>query len=216
MKKFWGRFTVWDRTGVQSKRTPYQTRYWIGRLRLHIFHRADEDPDWHDHPWGFWTFPLTSYVEEVVSSVVPECVNAGMSEWIVHDDIGNAFHSSDLQYVRRRVVRAFRLHYRPAEFTHKIVGRFDGWNVDLEVDTDNDDFMRDIFCAPFEYLSEGHSPYVQPAVDPNRKIVTIVWREHKSRVWGFLKKRLHLWCWEDAASYHGPEPKAMCDDRNQG
>ena len=44
--------------------TPYLTRIVIGRLRFHKFHRGDADPDMHDHPWSFWTFPLTSYVEQ--------------------------------------------------------------------------------------------------------------------------------------------------------
>jgi len=44
--------------------TPYLTRWKIGRLRFHIFHRGDADPDLHDHPWRFWTFPLTPYVEQ--------------------------------------------------------------------------------------------------------------------------------------------------------
>lgn len=42
------------------------TRAWFGRLRFHVFFRGDQDPDCHDHPWGFWTFPLRSYVEEVL------------------------------------------------------------------------------------------------------------------------------------------------------
>ena len=52
--------TLWDRDGA----TAYQTRVKCGRFRIHIFWRGDRDPDMHDHPSDFWTFPLVSYVEE--------------------------------------------------------------------------------------------------------------------------------------------------------
>ncbi|TCM71910.1 hypothetical protein [Rhizobium sp. BK068] len=80
--------------------TPYITRAWFGRLRFHIFHRGDADPDCHDHPWDFWTFPLTPYVEEVVTP----------------DGHGGFIRSV-------QVVRAFRLTYRPAEHCHRVLGR---------------------------------------------------------------------------------------------
>lgn len=75
-------------------RAPYLTRVILGRLRLHVFHRGDADPDLHDHPADFWTFPLVSYVEEYL------------------DKAGER---------RTRVVRAFRLHHRRAEFAHRVV-----------------------------------------------------------------------------------------------
>lgn len=80
--------------------TPYMTRVTSGRLRFHIFWRGDQDPDPHDHPWGFWTFPLTTYVEE-------------------------AFLASEGDNPRKvnRVVRAFWPHYRPASYTHRVLGR---------------------------------------------------------------------------------------------
>lgn len=37
-----------------------------GQLLWHVFYRGDEDPDPHDHPWDFWTFPLSAYYEEVM------------------------------------------------------------------------------------------------------------------------------------------------------
>lgn len=61
--RFMGKSVIYGKEDEHA--TPYMTRYWIGRLRLHIFHRGDQDPDCHDHPWDFWTFPLTPYVEEV-------------------------------------------------------------------------------------------------------------------------------------------------------
>ena len=103
--RFLGKHTIFDDAG--NSRTPYMTRMWIGRLRLHIFYRGDNDPDPHDHPWDFWTFPLTSYVEEVTNPHV------------TGDDRGNP-------YVYRRVVERFQLHYRRATHCHRVLGRWSG------------------------------------------------------------------------------------------
>lgn len=73
----------------------YMTRLIWGRARVHVFHRGDADPDPHTHPWPFWTFPLTPYLETVFD---PETC---------------AF--------RDQVVRAFRLHYRPASYAHRVI-----------------------------------------------------------------------------------------------
>lgn len=80
---------------------PYQTLIKFGESgpRIHIFWRGDADPDHHDHPADFWTFPLTSYVEEYLTG-----------------DGG----------IRFRLVRAFRLHRRRAEFAHRLWGRWGG------------------------------------------------------------------------------------------
>lgn len=76
-------------------RSPYMSQLIIGRLRFHLFHRGDEDPDPHDHPWSFTTFPLRSYVEEV----------------------------TDTETRRRSVVyvSAFHFHHRPASYTHRVL-----------------------------------------------------------------------------------------------
>lgn len=116
--KLFGRSTIFGRDG--EHKTPYMTRFWIGRLRLHIFHRGDQDKDCHDHPWDFWTFPLTSYVEEVVDPDVARCVQ-----------------NSELSIGARRrvpekhlqVVPAFRLSYRPATHCHRVLGRYNGTRV---------------------------------------------------------------------------------------
>ena len=76
----------------------YLTRIFIWRLRLHIFHRGDDDPDCHDHPWGFYTFPFNSYWEEVLEEIEGE-----------YKIISN-------------VVTRFRWHYRPATYCHRVVG----------------------------------------------------------------------------------------------
>lgn len=154
---FFGRYTIY---GVEGEHNlPYMTRYWIGRLRLHIFHRGDNDPDPHDHPWAFWTFPLTSYIEEVVGFALAEKVREYPREI-----------EGNPQMTSRRVVRAFRLHYRPATHTHRVIGRARRPNR-----THVDNHWR-----------------VVPG-----KIVTIVWRggNETKRPWGFLKNRDGKWCW---------------------
>lgn len=94
--------TLFDRDG---ERSAYQTRVKCGRFRIHIFWRGDRDPDMHDHPATFWTFPLVSYVEEVVCK----------------DDPARGI---------RQVVRAFRLHHRRAEYAHRVLG---AWNPDDDI-----------------------------------------------------------------------------------
>jgi hypothetical protein len=118
--------TLWDRGG----RSPYQTRVKCGAFRIHIFWRGDRDPDMHDHPATFWTFPLVSYVEEVLRG----------------------------GHTRRRVVRAFRPHFRKAPFPHRVLGAWTG-----------------------EFSPQTGEPTVCP-----RPIVTLAWWGKKRREWGFL------------------------------
>jgi hypothetical protein len=75
-------------------------------LRLHKFWRGDDLRAPHDHPFDFWTFPLTSYVEDVYSRGL-------WPGWII----------------KRRTVKAFRWHYRPASFKHIVIGRADGKTI---------------------------------------------------------------------------------------
>lgn len=93
----------------------YLTRlmlYVIGTLRLHKFHRGDDDRAPHDHPWWFITFPFTSYVEKYWFPVVWE---------------GDETHDTETVWVcATRVVKAWRFHYRPAKFRHYVIGRADG------------------------------------------------------------------------------------------
>ncbi len=158
--RFMGRSTIWGKDG--EHRTPYMTRWWIGRLRLHIFYRGDQDPDCHDHPWDFWTFPLTPYVEEVVC-------------W--HPEHHFTFW---------QVVPALRFTFRPAEHTHRVIGRYDGWFPD--------------FTA-------------QPCIETNdKKVITIVWRSKDKRKWGFLKNRDGRWCWTPWKEYvFGNGKSAPCE-----
>ncbi len=102
MTSLWQRWnpvsTVYGKDGEYL--TAYQTRIKLmprtpwGYLRLHIFWRGDADPDPHDHPCDFWTFPFRTYVEMVLrdGKLVPN------------------------------FVQAWRIHKRPAEYTHLVVG----------------------------------------------------------------------------------------------
>lgn len=94
---------VFDKDG-----SPYLTRISLtprtrwGQLKIHVFHRGDADPDPHDHPWNFWTFPLHTYVEDVMDG-----------------------HRGTMEY---QVVRRFRWHRREAWHAHRVVGRaVDKW-----------------------------------------------------------------------------------------
>lgn len=71
-------------------------------LRLHKFFRGDDDRAPHDHPFNFWTFPLTSYWEKV-----PVGKRAG--------SVGSAGFEHAL---RNNFVQRWRIHYRPATYQH--------------------------------------------------------------------------------------------------
>jgi hypothetical protein len=164
--RFFGRHTIIGEDG-----TAYMTRYWLGRLRLHVFTRGDQDRDPHDHPWGFWTFPLTSYVEEVT--------------------LPNRYEGEPDFETHRQVVRRFRWHYRPATHTHRVLGYWNGrherpspWRLEGSETVDSYDARGRI--RP----TEGYTPSFRTGT-----IVTIVWHEKGSRKWGFLKHRDGRWCW---------------------
>ncbi|HAL41993.1 MAG TPA: hypothetical protein DCP57_06075, partial [Gammaproteobacteria bacterium] len=56
----------WTHDLVYDCGQPYLERWiiWCGiTLRLHRFHKGDDDRAFHDHPWWFITFPLSSYME---------------------------------------------------------------------------------------------------------------------------------------------------------
>lgn len=101
---FYGKHTIYGVDGEYE--TPYMTRYWLGPFRIHIFYRGDADPDPHDHPWSFITFPLTSYVEEVTSYEPNEA---------------GEFYSKRLQ-----IVPAFRFSFRRATHLHRVLGAWSG------------------------------------------------------------------------------------------
>jgi hypothetical protein len=77
-------------------------------VRLHRFWRGDDDRAVHDHPWDFWTYPLTSY-REVVEREVFDGLQRSLG-WLK----------------QCQMVNAWRLHKRPAKYRHFVVGRADG------------------------------------------------------------------------------------------
>lgn len=104
--------TIYGADSPDHPETPYMTRIWLGRLRLHIFHRGDVDPDCHDHPWDFWTFPLNSYVEEVAVMVGQK----GDYDENLRKRLEHEFGTY------RQVVPAWRLTFRPAKHCHRVLG----------------------------------------------------------------------------------------------
>lgn len=88
--------------------SPYMRKWgihlpFLGSVWVHNFLRGDVDRDLHTHPWEFWTFPLTSYVEEV-----------GIPNGL------NGFRTI------RQVVFALSLYHRPATYAHRVLGRYRG------------------------------------------------------------------------------------------
>lgn len=99
----WGWFPrfCFERSTVYVGTQLYLDR-WLGYLfnkgtvRLHKFWRGDDDRASHTHPWWFITFPFADYVEEVFEQGVSKGFN---------------------------VVKAWRFHYRPAQYEHIVKGR---------------------------------------------------------------------------------------------
>lgn len=170
--------------------TPYMTRYWLGRLRIHVFHRGDQDPDCHDHPWGFVTFPLHAYVEEYVARYEMQPAQIDMG------DLGMVEMSRRVPVLAQRVVRAWRFHKRPATFCHRVIAKatpIAAWNAAHGFPLH--------WIVPGKRTEEGN-------------IWTIVWRQPIEReVWGFLKLRDGRWCWTPAKDYiFGGGKDAPCGD----
>lgn len=149
---------------------PYMTRFWFWRFRVHIFHRGDKDQDCHDHPWDFWTFPLTSYVEEVLHPVRQARLT-------------KAEPPPDKFFRSLQVVERFRLHYRPAEHCHRVLGAWSGRYESYSMFTG-------------ENLTKRPVPGSKPQIAPGKKIVTLVYQSGVRRKWGFWKERNGVWCWD--------------------
>lgn len=164
--KFLGMNTITGEDG-----SPYMTRAWIGRLRLHIFHRPDHDPDCHDHPWDFWTLPIWpphGYVEEVVTG----------------QPMPGTVDEPDPDTLKRmlQIVPAFWPSYREATHCHRVLGAYVPAFGQISVETT---------------VTETGDQYFTGSniINPKRKIVTFVWRGKAERKWGFLKNRNGEWCW---------------------
>jgi hypothetical protein len=196
--RFMGWNTIWGKDGDHD--TPYMTRIWIGRLRLHIFHRGDQDPDCHDHPWDFWTFPFTSYVEEVAtySSIKALADMQAMREdGLTGDQINEAIAGGrKVGYaLTKQIVPAWRLTFRPATHTHRVLGPYTGERPESHFGL----YDEGRLLTPRELYREG-------------RIVTLVWRGDFTRKWGFLKLRDGRWCWTPWKEYvFGNGKSAPCE-----
>lgn len=89
---------------VRLNGAPYLERWFVYilgcTLRLHKFYRGDDERALHDHPWPFWTFPLTGYWERVYRFT-----------WY-----------SDEEFEETHYVKPWRLHYRPSKYRHMVLG----------------------------------------------------------------------------------------------
>lgn len=216
-ERFMAWSTIYDREG---EGTPYMTRIWIGRLRLHIFHRGDADPDAHDHPWDFWTFPFNSYVEEVVepcATALFDPAQGGRQDgYWQSGPLDQPARPAPLP-VTRRVVKAWRWHFRPAEHTHRVLARWNGRHkrVDPHLTSWPDQVMYDSYDAkgdPEPVVGRGFFPDTEPG-----RIVTLVWRGGNRRRWGFLRHRDGRWCWTHWKEYvYGGGKEAPCGEPVHG
>lgn len=110
--RFLGLKFGWEQHRIHLAGKPYMDRYMLSigiQLRFHKFWRGDDDRAPHDHMWWFVTLPFTSYTELVPRKfTIP---GRGDFECWKYD---------------RRIVRAWRFHYRSRGFKHIVVGRSDG------------------------------------------------------------------------------------------
>jgi hypothetical protein len=84
-------------------------------MRLHKFWRGDDDRAPHDHPFWFITIPLgTSYDELVYEHRTSEFV------WTEHEPWHK--YTGEVWIPRLNKVRAWRPHFRPANFKHIVLG----------------------------------------------------------------------------------------------
>lgn len=149
---------------------PYLTRVAWGPFFLHVFHRGDNDPDYHDHRRGFWTFPLTGYVEDVLT--FPSFRHVAMVT-ALGEARPCAVTDTPQPYVQTRVVQPFRLHRRDASTPHRIVGRWSG--------------ERQLYASPV-FPHFRRCPV--SSVGAGRIITVGLWDQRDTpREWGFWKRR---------------------------
>jgi hypothetical protein len=180
--------------------TPY-LRKWglhlgpLGSVWVHHFYRGDVDRDLHDHPWPFVTFPLTSYVEEV--AVYPRGRWPDTCEICEMADMERGCRFCSLSglpnppRIETKLVEAFRFHYRPADYQHRVIGPWIGCQIWPD------------------------APEIAPE-SAKMGIWTLIWHGKKSRKWGFLKLRDGRWCWQGWFAYHHEGGKhAPCEDGDE-
>lgn len=119
-------------------------------LFIHKFHRGDWDRAFHDHPWDFWTFPLQTYYEDVLS------------------ENGNIIKSNK--------VASFTWHFRDANYAHMVRTdqKFPIWTLVLP------GVKMPVtwgFYVTQEYLNKIDQGYIPEK--PNRgKLIWIPWKKY--------------------------------------
>lgn len=93
IERIYGRFGGRETLYLFRVKLTPKTRW--GQLYFHVFHRGDMDRAVHDHPWPWVTLPLVSYWELV--------------------------RNPDTGLKSLNKVNRFRLHKRPATYTHRII-----------------------------------------------------------------------------------------------
>lgn len=157
----------------------YMTRTWLGRLRKHTFWTGDPDPDCHDHPEGFYTFPLAPYVEEVIAPKLAVMVRDNAE---IFNESTICPSNSAVRY--RQIVPAFRITYRPGAHAHRVLGRASAGAAAQYRQRVPDGVPDDLLYDP-------------------RPVTTLVWRERLKvpRDWGFFKNTDNRWCFDTAVKY---------------
>lgn len=126
---------------VNGEKTIYLRRFYLVRTQwfnifLHQFFRSDDDPDPHDHPWSFISFPLTKgYVEERyvfytgsegmcgerAGPFEPE-PNKGQNSNTRGFQPKTGNEQGGVRFSLRDVpVRPWTFNYRPAETIHRVI-----------------------------------------------------------------------------------------------
>lgn len=169
--------------------TPYMEKWGLhlgplGSVWLHHFFRGDADRDPHDHPWPFWTFPLTTYVEEVRTST-------------------DAWEGEPFALVYRHKVDRFRVHFRPAAYAHRVIGPWNGREEVCRCGSTE---------AGYGWPCNMGGCLFEPEARAG-SIWTIVFHRPRVRKWGFWKLREGRWCWNSHQYYaHEGGKTAPCDE----
>ena len=152
---------------------PYMTRYWLGPFRLHLMHRGDAGRGPHDHPWWFLTFPLNSYVEEVA-----------------FEDVDNTGQRVTIS-TKLNIVRRFRFHFRPAHYTHRILGPYDPVMREIKATkTSHPMKWLAVLYKPGMTLAEVSDMLDSLDIKPERRLIrTLVLRGRSKWAWGFHRLR---------------------------
>jgi hypothetical protein len=83
-------------------------------IKLHHFHRSDEDREVHDHPWPFISLILCGGYDEVTP---PPSTQKWLLQWEVANEVQTM---ADPRYIVRRRYRPGSLLFRPARWAHRV------------------------------------------------------------------------------------------------